>query len=411
MLVSDYRLALPAGTMSWHFPLFLVVTVTLPSVCLQFNPQPLEELGSDIGIQVFHQIVKSRPQDNIVISPHGIASVLGMLQLGADGRTKAQLTSVMRYGVKGAGKTLKKINKAIVSKKNKDIVTVANAMFVKNGSKIEVPFITRNKDVFQCEVRNVNFKDPATACDSINAWVKNETRGKIDNLLSPDLIDGVLTRMVLVNALYFKGLWKSRFRPENTKKRPFVAADGKSYQVPMLAQLSLFRSGSASTPNGLWYNFIELPYHGESISMLIALPSESSTPLSAIIPHISTKTVDSWTSMMVPKRVQVVLPKFTATAEMDLKEPLKVLGITEMFDPSKANFAKITRSENLHVSHILQKAKIEVSEDGTKASAVTTAILIARSSPPWFIVDRPFLFFIRHNPTGAFLFMGQINKP
>lgn len=404
-------MALPAGTMSWHFPFVLLVAVTLPSVCLQFNPQPLEELGSDIGIQVFSQIAKSRPQENIVVSPHGIASVLGMLQLGADGRTKAQLTAVMRYGVKGVGKTLKKINKAIVSKKNKDTVTVANAMFVKNGSKIEMPFVTRNKDVFQCEVRNVNFKDPASACDAINAWVKNETRGKIDSLLSPDLIDSVLTRMVLVNALYFKGLWKSRFRPENTKKRPFVAADGKSYQVPMLAQLSLFRSGSASTPNGLWYNFIELPYHGESISMLIALPSESSTPLSAIIPHINTKTIDSWTSMMVPKRVQVVLPKFTATAQTDLKEPLKALGITEMFDPSKANFAKITRSENLHISHILQKAKIEVSEDGTKASAVTTAILIARSSPPWFIVDRPFLFFIRHNPTGAFLFMGQINKP
>ncbi|KAF6116090.1 serpin family E member 2 [Phyllostomus discolor] len=319
MLMSDYRSTLPAGTMSWQFPFVLLVAVTLPSVCLQFNPQPLEELGSDIGIQVFSQIAKSRPQENIVVSPHGIASVLGMLQLGADGRTKAQLTAVMRYGV--------------------------------------------------------------------------------------------LTRMVLVNALYFKGLWKSRFRPENTKKRPFMAADGKSYQVPMLAQLSLFRSGSASTPNGLWYNFIELPYHGESISMLIALPSESSTPLSAIIPHINTKTIDSWTSMMVPKRVQVVLPKFTAAAQTDLKEPLKALGITEMFDPSKANFAKITRSENLHISHILQKAKIEVSEDGTKASAVTTAILIARSSPPWFIVDRPFLFFIRHNPTGAFLFMGQINKP
>lgn len=82
----------------------------------------------------------------------------------------------------GAGKTLKKINKAIVSKKNKDIVTVANAMFVKNGSKIEVPFITRNKDVFQCEVQNVNFKDPASACDSINAWVKNETRGEWSRL-------------------------------------------------------------------------------------------------------------------------------------------------------------------------------------------------------------------------------------
>ncbi|XP_060007952.1 glia-derived nexin isoform X2 [Lagenorhynchus albirostris] len=331
--------------MNWHFPFFLVATVTLPSVCSQFNPLSLEELGSDTGIQVFNQIVKSRPHDNIVISPHGIASVLGMLQLGADGRTKKQLTTVMRYGVNGVGKVLKKINKAIVSKKNKDIVTVANAVFVKNGFKMEVPFVTRNKDVFQCEVRNANFEDPASACDSINVWVRNETRG------------------------------------------------------------------STSTPSDLWYNFIELPYHGESISMLIALPTESSTPLSAIIPHISTKTIDSWMSTMVPKRVQVILPKFTAVAQTDLKEPLKVLGITDMFDPSKANFAKITRSENLHVSHILQKAKIEVSEDGTKASAATTAILIARSSPPWFIVDRPFLFFIRHNPTGAVLFMGQINKP
>uniref|UniRef100_A0A2I3LSA4 Glia-derived nexin n=2 Tax=Papio anubis TaxID=9555 RepID=A0A2I3LSA4_PAPAN len=409
--ISDCRSSLVEGTMNWHLPLFLLASVTLPSICSNFNPLSLEELGSNTGIQVFNQIVKSRPHDNIVISPHGIASVLGMLQLGADGRTKKQLTTVMKYGVNGVGKILKKINKAIVSKKNKDIVTVANAVFVKNASEIEVPFVTRNKDVFQSEVRNVNFEDPASACDSINAWVKNETRDMIDNLLSPDLIDGVLTRLVLVNAVYFKGLWKSRFQPENTKKRTFMAADGKTYQVPMLAQLSVFRCGSTSAPSDLWYNFIELPYHGESISMLIALPTESSTPLSAIIPHISAKTIDSWMSIMVPKRVQVILPKFTAVAQTDLKEPLKALGITDMFDSSKANFTKITRSENLHVSHILQKAKIEVSEDGTKASAATTAILIARSSPPWFIVDRPFLFFIRHNPTGAVLFMGQINKP
>ncbi|XP_004701704.1 glia-derived nexin [Echinops telfairi] len=397
--------------MDWHFLLSLLATATLPLACTPFNPLSLEELSSNTGIQVFNQIIKSRPHENVVISPHGIASVLGMLQLGADGRTKKQLTTMMRYGVNRVGKVLKKINKAIVSKKNKDIVTVANAVFVKNGFKLEVPFVTRNKDVFQCEVRNVTFQDPASACDSINMWVKNETRGMIDSILSPNMLSGGLTRLVLVNAIYFKGLWKSRFQPENTKKRTFLAADGMTYQVPMLAQLSVFRSGSTSTPNDVWYNFIELPYHGESISMLIALPTESSTPLSAIIPHISTKTIDSWMSIMVPKRVQVVLPKFTAEAQTDLKEPLKVLGITDMFEPSKANFAKITRSEGLHVSHILQKAKIEVSEDGTKASAVTTAVLIARSSPPWFIVDRPFLFFIRHNPTGAILFMGQINKP
>ncbi|XP_069720577.1 glia-derived nexin isoform X1 [Phaenicophaeus curvirostris] len=436
--------------MNWHFP-FIFVLGTLTSVCSQFSFYPLEELSSDVGIQVFNQIVKAKPQDNVVVSPHGIASVLGVLQLGADGKTKKQLTTMMRYSVNaagskeesqrhetsqlsldhkqvlrgppvvhrikfenlcyGVGKALKKINKLIVSKKNKDIVTIANAVFAKSDFKMEVPFVTRNKEVFQCSVNSMDFEDPKAACDSINQWVKNETRGMIDQVVTPDDIGGSLTRLVLVNAVYFKGLWKSRFRPQNTKKRPFYGADGKTYQVPMLSQLSIFRCGTASTPNELWYNIIELPYHGEMISMLIALPTESTTPLSAIIPHISTKTIGSWMATMVARRVQVILPKFTAVVETDLKDPLQALGITDMFDESKANFAKITRTEGLHVSHILQKTKIEVSEDGTKASAATTAILIARSSPPWFIVDRSFVFFIRHNPTGTILFMGQINKP
>lgn len=376
----------------------------------QISPISLEELGSDIGIQVFNQVVKTKPHDNVVISPHGIASVLGMLQLGADGKTKKQLTTAMRYKVNVVGKILKRINKAIVAKKNKDIVTTANAVFANSGFKMEDAFVSKNREIFQSHVRNVDFQNGYTAAAMINQWVKNETKGMIDNLLSSELLDGSLTRLVVVNALYFKGLWKSRFQPENTKKRTFHGPDGKSSQVPMLAQLSLFRSGSASTPSGLWYNVIELPYHGGSVSMLVALPTDENTPLSAIIPHISTKTLQSWMTMS-PKRVQLILPKFTVEADANLKEPLKNLGITDMFDSYKANFTRITRAEHIHVSHMLQKAKIEVKEDGTKASAATAAILIARSSPPWFIVDRPFLFFIRHNPTGAVLFTGQINKP
>lgn len=93
---------MPEGTMTWHIPCFLLATVALPSACLQFNPRPLEELGSDIGIQVFNQIVKSQPRDNIIVSPHGIASALGMLQLGASGRTKLQLAMMMKYNVNGA---------------------------------------------------------------------------------------------------------------------------------------------------------------------------------------------------------------------------------------------------------------------------------------------------------------------
>ncbi|XP_029471679.1 glia-derived nexin [Rhinatrema bivittatum] len=396
--------------MKRHLPLFLFTTVTLIAVYSQPGPVTPEELGSDLGIQVFNQIVKSKPQENVIVSPRGIASLLGMLQFGADGKTKKQLTTVMRYRMHDVSKILKKNNKAIMSRKNKDIVTTANAVFAKSGFKLEMPFITRNRDVFHSEVRSLDFENRTAASSTINQWVKNETKGMIENLVTPDIIDSALTRLMLVNAMYFKGQWKSRFQPENTKKRNFNGPDGKVYQVPMLSQLSVFRSGFTSTPNGLWYNVIELPYHGGSLSMLVAIPIEESTPLSAIIPHISTKTLQSWMTM-TQKRVQVILPKFSAEAETDLKEPLKNLGITDMFDQSKANFAKITRAEHLHVSHMLQKAKIEVSEDGTKASSATTAILIARSSPSWFIADRPFLFFIRHNPTGAVLFMGQINKP
>ncbi|XP_018411558.1 PREDICTED: glia-derived nexin isoform X2 [Nanorana parkeri] len=392
-----------------RFLLALFAVVYLTSAQSQISPVSLEELGSDIGIQVFNQVVKTKPHDNVVMSPHGIASVLGMLQLGADGKTKKQLTTAMRYKVNVVGKILKRINKAIVAKKNKDIVTTANAVFANSGFKMEDVFVSKNKEIFQSHVRNVDFQDRNTAAAIINQWVKNETKGMIDNLLSSDLLDSSMTRLVVVNALYFKGLWKSRFQPENTKKRTFHGPDGKSSQVPMLAQLSLFRSGSASTPSGLWYNVIELPYHGGSVSMLVALPTDENTPLSAIIPHISTKTLQSWMTM-TPKRVQLILPKFTVEADANLKEPLKNLGITDMFDSYKANFTKIT-TEQVYVSHMLQKAKIEVKEDGTKASAATAAILIARSSPPWFIVDRPFLFFIRHNPTGAVLFTGQINKP
>lgn len=393
-----------------RFLLALLAVVYLTSAQSQINLVSLEELGSDIGIQVFNQVVKTKPHDNVVMSPHGIASVLGMLQLGADGKTKKQLTTAMRYKVNVVGKILKRINKAIVAKKNKDIVTMANAVFANTGFKMEDVFVSKNKEIFQSHVRNVDFQDRNTAAAMINQWVKNETKGMIDNLLSSDLLDSSMTRLVVVNALYFKGLWKSRFQPENTKKRTFHGPDGKLYQVPMLAQLSLFRSGTASTPSGLWYNVIELPYHGGSVSMLVALPTDENTPLSAIIPHISTKTLQSWMTM-TPKRVQLILPKFTVEADANLKEPLKNLGITDMFDSYKANFTKITRAEQVYVSHMLQKAKIEVKEDGTKASAATAAILIARSSPPWFIVDRPFVFFIRHNPTGAVLFTGQINKP
>ncbi|KAM4743446.1 glia-derived nexin [Anableps anableps] len=368
------------------------------------------ERGSDLGIQVFQQVVSSKPLENVVLSPHGVASVLGMLLPGAHGETRKQIISALRYKKNGPYKMLRKLHKNLTSKSNKDLVQIANAMFSQKGFPMEDTFMATNKANFQCESRSLDFSNPTAAADQINEWVSNKTKGHIPSLIKADMLDSSLTRLVVLNSIYFKGLWKSCFQPNNTKMRPFTRGDGNVYKVPMMSQLSIFNLGITTTPQGLRYLVIELPYHGNKISMLIVIPSDEDTPLSSVIPHISTATVQRWTKLMRMKKVRLLIPKFTADAEVDLEAPLSALGIADMFSQNAADFTHLS-TEPVYVSKALQKSKIIVNEEGTKAAAATTAILMARSSPPWVTVDRPFLFLIRHNPTGTILFMGQINQP
>lgn len=395
-----------------HVPLlclFALVTLYGQNGVLS-QPPSYGRRGSDLGIQVFQQVVRSKPQENVVLSPHGVASILGMLLPGAHGQTRKQILKALRYKKNGPYRMLRRLHKALTAKSNQDLVLIANAMFINEGFPMEKAFVEANNHNFQCESRSVDFSFPDEAADEINTWVDNKTKGHIPSLIKADMLDPDLTRLVAVNSIYFKGLWKSRFQLENTKLRPFKGGDGNVYKVPMMSQLSLFNLGMASTPQGLKYKVIELPYHGNTISMLIVLPSDEDTPLSSIIPHISTATVESWTKLMHKMKVHLLIPRFTADAEVDLKKTLMALGIKDMFVDGLADFRHLS-AEPVSVSNALQKAKIIVDEDGTKAAAATAAILFARSSPNWVTVDRPFLFLIRHNPTGTILFMGQINKP
>ncbi|KAL0973368.1 hypothetical protein UPYG_G00202540 [Umbra pygmaea] len=368
------------------------------------------ERGSDLGLQVFQHLARSRPQENVVLSPYGVATILGLLLQGAHGETRKQLITALRYKKNGPYKMLRKLHNTLTARSNHNIVTIANAVFSQQGFPMEEAFVLSNKANFQCESHNLDFSDTDAAADSVNSWVKNQTNGRIPTLVKAEMFNGALTRLVAVNAIFFKGLWKSRFQPQNTKPRTFNGGDGKAYKVPMMSQLSLFNVGIASTPQGLNYKLIELPYHGNTISMLIVLPMEEDTPLCDIIPHISTATVQGWTKLLHQRKVRLLFPKFTAEAEVDLRASLSALGVKDLFDEGKADFRHLS-SEPVYVSKALQKAKIEVNESGTKAAAATAAILLARSSPPSVIVDRPFLFLVRHHPTGTILFVGQVNQP
>ncbi|XP_031429921.1 glia-derived nexin [Clupea harengus] len=368
------------------------------------------ERGSDLGLQVFGQVARATPRANVLLSPHGVASVLGMLLPGAHGNTRSQILNGLRYKKNGPYKMLRKLHKSLTGRSNADVVVIANGIFHQQGSTIKPDFLSANRENFLSESHNLDFSQPQQAAATINDWVNNRTRGHIPTLVSADMLDPSMTRLVVVNSIYFKGLWRSRFQPQNTRPRPFTRPDGTTLKVPMMSQLSVFNIGLMSTPEGLKYEVIELPYHGDSLSMFIALPADEDTPLTAILPHISTATVQSWTSQMAQRKIRLLLPKFTVEAEVDLEAPLSSLGISDVFSEAKADFRHLSE-EPVYVSKALQKAKIEVNEDGTKAAAATTAILLARSSPPWVSVDRPFLFLIRHNPTGTILFAGQINEP
>lgn len=392
----------------WHlstFCVFLLVNLYVHHGALTRVPT-YGERGSDLGLQVFQQVAASWPQENLVLSPHGVASILGMLLPGAHGRTRQQLLTALRYKKNGPYKMLKKLHRMLTANHT---VTIANAIFSQTGFPMEEAFSTANKANFQCESQSMDFSDPERAAGSINSWVKGKTNGHIPSLIKADMLDPALTRLVAVNSIYFKGLWQSRFQPEDTKLRTFTGSNGRADKVPMMSQLSVYKMGMASTPQGLKYRVIELPYQGNQVSMLVALPLEEDALLADVIPHISTAVVHRWTRLMRKNKVRLLIPKFTAEAEVDLTAPLSALGITDMFG-NKADFRHLSK-EPVFVSKALQKAKIEVNEDGTKASAATAAVLLARSSPPWVIVDRPFLFLIRHNPTGTILFIGQINQP
>ncbi|XP_078065063.1 glia-derived nexin [Mustelus asterias] len=390
----------------------ILLSVFLKSVHSQWKNTQVSELGSDLGMKIFNHVANSKPMENIIMSPHGIASVLGMLQLGAGGRTRQQLNSALKYSSRGASRKLRRIHKSLTESRNHDIVAIANGLFVASDFSMEPPFIRKTKDVYQAALRSLNYENPVEAATAINQWTKNQTRGMITNLISPEILN-VATKLVAVNAIFFKGLWKSQFRPGNTRNRDFYAADGNVYQVPMMSQISTFNFGKAITPTNVKYFILELPYHGGTINMFVVVPEDINIQLSAITPDMNVRTINSWKAVMREKKLDITIPRFTAEAETNLEKPLSSLGITDLFDQTKANFGKISRSDQLYVSQLIQKAKIEVNEDGTRASAATAAVFVLKSlriTPP-FVVNRPFLYILYHNSTGTVLFIGQVAKP
>ena len=245
----------------------------------------------------------------------------------------------------------------------------------------------------------------------INTWVQGATREKIKELIKPDMLSEH-TKLVLVNAIYFKGSWASKFDGKRTTEQvtidlrqysqDFHLSDGKTTKVWMMEQTAKFYYGAAGELDAA---LLELPYTGDRLTLLLVLPT------SASVEGLEQKLGTSFEKVKRKQKVSVSLPKFKMEQTIPLMEHLRSLGMTDMFDPAKANFSAIDGSRQLHVSAVVQKVFFEVNEEGSEAAAATGAVMGITSIPEEFSANRPFLFFLRDSLTGMVVFQGRVTNP
>jgi serpin B len=354
---------------------------------------------------------------NVFCAPFSIAITLGMTSAGAKGRTLEQMQHVLHLPTdhKKAHAGLRGLLRQITEtgKQRGYELAVANAIWAQQGYPWRNEFTTLLHDTYQAGIQLTDFAtDPEAARQAINAWVATRTRHKITELFMPGILDE-LTRMVLANAVYFKGNWAVQFVPEQTQNLPFTLMDGTQVTTPFM-----FRSGRSNLLATSDFQALELPYVGAEVSMLVFLPRQHDT-LPPFEEQLRADHLAAWSGQFHPvPDLQVFLPKFQIATQYTLNKALGTLGMTEAFDPLQADFTNmVTRlpENNLSISAVVHKAFVDVHEEGTEAAAATGVVLQTRSlqkaEPQVFRADHPFLFLIRHNPTGIVLFLGRVENP
>jgi len=369
---------------------------------IQLRAALLPQVARDntFALQLFSKMAANTGDSNIVISPLSISIALGMAWNGAAAETKAEMTNLL--GTNGMADSLvnqyyEVMQKSLPVVDSSTVVNLANSLWYAPDFIVKPSYLKLNQDFFDAEIRKIDFHQ-TWAKDTINAWVDVKTNHLIDQILNATSDE----RMILINAVYFKGVWVKPFDPEKTFTSTFTKQNGGTKQVKMMCMLDTLRYGEDSNAQ-----YLDLPYGNGAYSMTLVLPKTgktTTTVLSALTPELLNTTVSSLST----QQVQVFLPRFKVECDFSLVKPLKALGMKLAFTDI-ADFSSISQ-EPVMISNILHKTFVEVTEKGTKATAVTVVIFVTTSLPnyPTFSADKPFLFFIRENGTKVILFAGKV---
>ncbi|PWW81382.1 serpin family protein [Prosthecochloris marina] len=361
-----------------------------------------------------YRTLSKNTESNLFFSPYSISAALSMTIAGAAGETERQIASLLQApeNIATYHTAQAAFEKNIDSITAKGAVTLetANSLWPQEGYVLSNSFLHDLKQYYRSTVTSVDYtKNTETARETINTWVEKKTRDKIKELLKPGILNS-LTRLTLVNAIYFKGDWTNSFDKSTTTESSFFVKQDKTVTVSMMHQEQQFKYASTDS-----LQILELPYSGNDLSMLVLLPVEKNR-ISMLENSITPELLNTLTNSLKETTVNVFLPKFTLTSTLRLDQTLRTLGMTDAFDPMKADFSNMTPdSDNLFIGAVVHKAFIDVNEEGTEAAAATGVVMQLTSAmpepAPVFRADHPFVFMIRENRFGTILFMGRVVDP
>ena len=340
---------------------------------------------------------------NLFLSPCSISTALAMTYAGARGRTEEEMAKVLRFTL-----DQERLHPAFFSLNSKltphaGELHVANRLWGQKGYPFLESFLKLTGSRYGAKLEEVDFMGAAEkARQAINSWVEAQTKDRIKELIKRGMLDK-LTRLVLTNAIYFKGDWASQFKKDETRKADFSLIDGTKVKVDMMHQRAEFLHGRHPE-----VQVLTLPYKGGEFSMVILLPVKKDG-LSELERAFTGENLAKWLSDLRKGTVVVDLPRFKTTSEFMLADVLRNMGMHSAFGTG-ADFSGMTGTRELFISSIIHKAFVEVNEEGTEAAAAT-GVIMKSSVPPRFCVDHPFLFLIRDNRSGSILFMGRIVDP
>jgi serpin B len=373
--------------------------------------EKLANANTGFAFDLLKQIAKEQPSQNIFISPFSVSTVLQMVGDGAAGETKTEMQRVLKTDSLKAAElnvACRSLNQSLNSQSGV-ILNLANGMWYdeKLGFQLKPGFVSDNRKFFQAELAGVDFLNSKSA-DIINDWAVKKTRGKIKDVVQFPFPP--LTRVILANAIYFKGKWERPFDKKETKPHAFHPVSGADKQVPMMSQY-----GDFSYQKGDAFQAVRLPYAGGRLEMVLFLPDTNSNP-TKLLAGLDSET---WRNKILPRFKDcagtVALPRFKIEYEVGLNDSLQALGMKRAFDDVDADFSAMS-SRQLFISEVKQKSYVDVNEEGTEAAAVTT-VSMAESAMAMpvetfeMIVDRPFVFVIEDSETQSILFMGVVYNP